>query len=227
MTSWIHVYTSPPLGTALSVHIPLCWVYWHRNYLQHNPASGHSASANAYTEVLLLDHQPCRQQRYHTKGPWWVIINILDLFQQKSGSVASFKLWSIILIWIIWTVFRSSEGSSAAQCVRIIGSEPITVIVCSHKRAISSPTFEMTHHHMEVLACQLLGPWPSLKMTVKQTRHINTVILLRVPGEGVRPLKPGPVAWLASSMKQYVIRLCWNWKCPWAVISSLISIILF
>lgn len=75
-----------------------------------------------------------------------------------------------------------------ALCFRkqIIGTEPITIIVFSQKPAIkasswngsSSPSFEMTHLHMEALACQLLGPWPSQEMTVKQTHHINIVIPL-------------------------------------------------
>lgn len=98
MTTCICVYVPTP-GTALSVHIPLCWVHWHGNYLQHDSPSGHSASAHAYAEVLLLGHQPCRQQRHHTKGSWWVIINILDLFQHKSNKVYLlffFLLWNII-----------------------------------------------------------------------------------------------------------------------------------
>lgn len=57
----------------------------------------------------------------------------------------------------------------------------------------------MTHRHMEALACQLLGPWPSLEMTGRQTPHpyCHSTKMLDV---GVRPLKPGPVVWLASSL---------------------------
>lgn len=66
--------------TALTVHIPFYWVHWHGNNLQRNPSSGNSNSVNACAEVLLLGHQPCRQQWHHTEGAWWVIINFLDMF---------------------------------------------------------------------------------------------------------------------------------------------------
>ncbi|KAM7399048.1 hypothetical protein PAMP_018342 [Pampus punctatissimus] len=70
---------------------------------------------------------------------------------------------------------------SEAHCFgkKITGHQPITIIARSHKPAIkvsssngsSSPTFEMTHLHMEVLGCRLLGPWPSLEMTDKGVKE--------------------------------------------------------
>lgn len=105
-------------------------------------------------------------------------------------------MWAIV--YINYFLFNCEAHCFGKE---IIGREPITIIVCKHKSAIevsssngsSSPTFEMTHLHMEALACQLLGPWPSLKMTVRQTCHINTVIPLGCVVWVWVPLKPGPV----------------------------------
>ena len=44
-----------------------------------------------------------------------------------------------------------------------------------------------------------------------------------VLGVGVRPLKPGPVVWLASSLYETTVRhqadCAGKWKCPWTIIS--------
>lgn len=117
--------------------------------------------------------------------------SILDHFEQ----VLFFSLWCGFRIWFdgrccLCKLFliHPRAHPQEARCFRkqLIGTEPITVIVFSQKPAIkasswngsSSPSFEMTHLHMEALACQLLGPWPSQEMTVKQTHHINIVIPL-------------------------------------------------
>lgn len=95
----------------------------------------------------------------------------------------------------------------------IAGNGAITITLCSRESSKCPPEMASSHPHLrwliphiEALTCQLFGRRPWWETAAKQTRHINTVTLLGVLSVGVRPLDPGPVAWLAYSMAQCVIR---------------------
>lgn len=89
-------------GTTVSVHVPFCWVHRHGNHLQHDSSRGHSASAHAYTEVLLLGSQPSRRQRYHAKGPWWAHLQYICFFSQHKSTYLSFLLCSMIWFKLVF-----------------------------------------------------------------------------------------------------------------------------
>ena len=178
----------PTLGTALSVHIPFCWVHWHSNHLQHDSSSGHSASAHAYAKVLLLGHQPRRLQRHHAKGSWWAFWVFLNISQAKL--ICVFFAVEYDLIWVvvyinclssIWTLIRAKLSDLEGKSLGVNQSQSLCAVTSLLSKCLPEMAAAPSHSkwlipHMEALACQLLGPWPSLEMTVRQTRHINTVI---------------------------------------------------
>lgn len=125
--------------------------------------------------------------------------------------------WHCLFFGLLKVFARPSE--SPVECgdapVRgeIAENGAITITVCSRESSKCPPEMASSHphlkwliRHIEALTCQLFGRQPWRETAAKQTRHINTVTLLGVLSVGVRSLDPGPVAWLAYSMTQCVIR---------------------
>lgn len=156
------------VGTVLQLMHSLKYYYW-----AINPADCSGITPKGLGEHILA---------------FWICFSI-----RQSVCAFLFRFGTLFdLFWfsVYINCFPSVWGlvQVKAQCFRgrIIGSEPITISVCSHRPAIkvslwngsSSLIFEMTHPHMEAPACQLLGLRPSVEMTVRQAHHINTVIPL-------------------------------------------------
>lgn len=153
----------PTPGTAVSVHIPLCWVHWHSNYLQHNSSSGHSASAHACAKVLLLGRQPRRQQRHHTTGPWWAYLAFWGVFFSRSqakffcGGIWFDLIWVVVYIKcfpFIWRLIQVKLCVLERKSLRMNQSQSLCAVTSLLSKVASwngssSPTFEMTHPHME------------------------------------------------------------------------------